>query len=153
MPGILAPGYMRPFIIFSYMSNNEQQRQKELALIQDAIFGGIGADRFSTTHNLDFEVAPWPYDPEYQRFRVGTVGGLWGSRKGYFVILAIHNSSPGNGHLEDVFEWFEYSCRREALDLMVDECWNEDFKKHLIEKRGFRPVEGRNAVIKDVRDM
>lgn len=135
-------------------NKKDQQRQKELAIIHDTLLRGSGSGDFSTTHDLDFEVGPWPF-PEYKRFRIGTVEGLWGNdlEKMRFIILAIHNSEPGNGHLEDVFEWFQYSCRREGFDLMVDQCWNKDFKRHLIQKRGFRPVKGRNAVIKDVREM
>lgn len=134
------------------MDKKELQRRKELALIQEAVLGGTGQDRFTSTHNLDFEVGPWPFSG-YKRFRVGTVEGLWGNDEKHFIILALDNSNPGNGHFDDVLEWFEYSCRREAKDLMVDECWNEDLKEHLIKKRGFKPVDGRNAVVKDVRDM
>lgn len=133
--------------------DKQKQRIKELNLIHDALLGGVGSDRFSTTHNLDFEVAEWPHHPAYKRFRVGTVEGLWGSEEEAFVILALFNDQPGNGHFDDTLEWFEYSCRREAKDLMVIELWNRDLRRHLIQKRGFRPVEGLDAVIKDVRDM
>jgi hypothetical protein len=98
-----------------------------------------------TTHNLDFEVAP----PEFinSRFRVGTCTGLWGSTDDSYYILAVVNNKKHNGHLQDVFEWFEYSCKRDNRNLIVLEVWNRDFYKHLI-RRGFIPLdkEGKNVI-------
>jgi hypothetical protein len=92
---------------------------------------------FKSKHNLKFEVSKWMAD-DFLRFRVGTCDGLWRSTKNSFDILAILNSEPGNGHLDDVFEWFEQSCRRDGKKLMVLEIWNQSFKQHLINKRGFK---------------
>lgn len=111
-----------------------------------------------TTHNLDFECAPWeplpglPYAADYQRFRIGTCEGLWSSDKSNYIILAIENSCPGNGHLKDVFEWFENSCKRDKKDLLVMEIMNENFKRHLITKCKFRPY-GTDHAIKKLKDM
>jgi|SRR5882757_3099554 len=103
---------------------------------------------FTTTHNLSFEVAPygishalnavWPDsdDTIFDAFRVGTCEGLWSATENTYDILAIINNSPGNGHLEDVFEWFEHSCQRDERDLRVLHCHSR-FWKYLIEKRGF----------------
>jgi len=94
-----------------------------------------------TTHNLAFEVAPYErnIDPntDWQRFRVGTCDGIWGCTEESYCILAITNNKKGNGHLQDVFEWFETSCRRDGKSFKILEIANDRFKKHLIEKQGF----------------
>jgi hypothetical protein len=94
-----------------------------------------------TKHNLDFEVSEWEIGmitkSGYDRFRIGTVTGLWRCTPISYNILAIENSEKGNGHLEDVFEWFENSCKRDKKNLVVEELLNEKFKTHLITQRGF----------------
>ncbi|MCL2596250.1 MAG: hypothetical protein FWD66_01020 [Paludibacter sp.] len=99
----------------------------------------------TTTHNLDFETALYF---NYYRYRVGTCHGLWGVDKDYYYILAIKNEERHNGHLEDVFQWFEYSCKRDNYNLIILEIMNKDFYRHLIEKRGFVPLDkgGANVV-------
>lgn len=99
-----------------------------------------------TTHKLDFEVARW-ITPEFTRFRIGTCYGLWGVTADTYDILVIDNDHPGNGHLEDVFQWFETSCRRDQRSLRVLDIVNERFYRHLIEKRGFVP-QGKHHLIK-----
>ncbi len=93
-----------------------------------------------TTHNLEFEVAPSRYmvgNVAHQLFRVGTCDGQFGYTGDSYFILSVTNSSQGNGHLTDVFEWFEASCKRDNKNLLVLECMNKDFYRHLLEKRGF----------------
>lgn len=106
-------------------------------------------NEIETTHCLPFEIAPWEYNiqgaPHFDRFRVGTCTGLCGNTKDSYDILAIENSSQGNGHLQDVFEWFEHSCRRDKRKLRVLEVWNKKFKKHLLKKRGFVGCGGDNV--------
>ncbi len=104
------------------------------------------SNTFSSSHGLDFEITVWIMSP-YLRFRIGTCNGLWRSTETAYEILAIDNSEKGNGHLDDVFEWFENSCKRDNKDLKVLEVWNKDFKKHLIEKRHFVDI-GKNNLIK-----
>lgn len=97
---------------------------------------------FKSTHNLQFKNASWIF-PEYLLFRIGTVGGLWNSNielKRY-NILAVDNSEPGNGHLEDVFDWFEMSCKRDKYDLVILEIFNDKFYNHLVDKRGFKDIQ------------
>lgn len=89
-----------------------------------------------TSHNLDFEVAPWK-TKEWLMFKVGTCNGLWRCNCNSYEILAISNDIPGNGHFEDVLEWFEFSCKRDKKDLVFLEIWNEKLMSHLINKRGF----------------
>lgn len=101
-----------------------------------------------TTHNLDFEACPWPRNPAIQLFRIGTVEGQWIATDVSYCIISFINNKPGNGHLDDVFEWFEYSCRRDGRALMLMEFMNERFKKHCIEKRGFEPIHNTHDLIK-----
>lgn len=90
---------------------------------------------FKSTHNLPFECATWI--DEFSKFRIGTIEGSWRCTKDSYDILAIINSKPGNGHLKDVFDWFEQSCRRDNKCLRVLELWNKEFKQYLIDKKGF----------------
>jgi len=102
-----------------------------------------------TKHKLDFFSAVWERSPLYMRFKVGTITGLWTTTSDAYFIVTISNSCKGNGHLEDVFEWFEYSCTRDKRNLIIVEIMNERFYDHLINKRGFRPLdEGGKNVIK-----
>ncbi len=104
-----------------------------------------------TIHNLLFEVAPFELNIDKERpwmkFRVGTCEGLWRTTKTSYDILAIINTNPGNGHLNDLLQWFEYSCKRDKRSLKVLEIWNSRLKKHLIEKRGFLELQN-DTVIK-----
>ena len=99
---------------------------------------------FQSEHNLIFEVAPYPLNidskKEWIAFRVGTCEGLWCSTAKSYEILAVKNNKIGNGHFNDVLEWFEQSCRRDKKSLKILEVWNSNFKKHLIEKRFFKDI-------------
>lgn len=81
------------------------------------------------------------------KFRVGTIEGAWRATKKSYEILSIINSNPGNGHLTDVLEWFGSSCKRDKKSLVILELWNDGFKKHLIEKTGFK-VKGKDNLEK-----
>lgn len=109
------------------------------------------APDFKTTHELPFEVADW--DPNessiakfldieidtsvFLQFKVGTVYGLWTATSDCYIILSIYNEEPGNGHFEDVLDWFYYSCVRDKKHLRIEELINEEFTRHLREERGF----------------
>lgn len=93
-----------------------------------------------TKHNLDFLSCQSPYNVEgtdHKNFKIGTVEGMWGDTGDSYYILSAVNDEPGNGHLDDVFEWFEYSAKRDGKNLLVLECFNERFYDHLLAKRGF----------------
>lgn len=102
-----------------------------------------------TTHNLDFEIRECRTNkyikmfnmdddgPEWMEFRIGTCYGQWRCNPPYYQILCIINEDPGNGHLEDVFEWFYHSCRRDRMGLMIMDFFNDSFKDHCINARGF----------------
>ena len=104
-----------------------------------------------TTHNLDYEQAGnWDFDADYSHFRVGTVQGLFAFRKDSIEILGLINSQEGNGHVKDVFEWFEYSCKvNKKRHLVIQECINPRFKEMCI-KNGYERVRGTNDLQKRI---
>jgi len=104
-----------------------------------------------TIHHLPFEVANW-ITPDFLLFQIGTCNGQWRYTGKSYDILSIKNSEPGNGHLNDVFEWFEYSCKRDHKNLVVLELFNEQFKIHLIKKRGFK-IKNNKSVLKRWEQM
>lgn len=93
-----------------------------------------------TTHGLAFEAADWPRTTEFMLFRVGTCHGTWRATFISYEILNVINDQPGNGHFEDVIEWFEYSCRRDGKLLRILEVMNDRLRTHLVNKRGFTSV-------------
>lgn len=117
-----------------------------------------------TKHKLLFESAKWEsflanailgnlFNREgWQIFRIGTVHGQWRATQAAYEILSFANDRPGNGHLDDVFEWFEYSCKRDGKDLVIREFWNDKFKQHCIKKRGFK-LYNRDDLIKCYTQM
>ena len=105
-------------------------------------------NQLKTKHNLDFEVCE-NSGYSFPLFRVGTCSGQWGSTRDSYFILSVINDKPGNGHLDDVFEWFEFSCKRDNKNLLVLECMNESFYLHLLSKREFIPLDDKgNSLIK-----
>jgi hypothetical protein len=100
---------------------------------------------FTSTHNLDFEVAPWEpsiyLNTEWARFKIGTMKGLWNHDGFNYQILALENTDKGNGHFQDLFDWFENSCKRDKCNLLILEINNTRLYNHLITKRGFQVIE------------
>ena len=107
-------------------------------------------NEFSSTHNLPFEVADWPLSPKWKVFRIGTITGLWGSTDTSYDILAIDNEDKGNGHLQDVFDWFKMKCIRDKRDLRFHELLNIRFENYLL-RNGFE--KGDNCVIMSYKKM
>lgn len=109
---------------------------------------------FQTEHNLDFEARPWTppivtkSSHEFIEYRIGTCEGLYCSDETSYSILTVKNSQKGNGHLNDVFQWFENSCKRDGKDLKVLEIQTERFYNHLVLKRGFTPIDKENVIKK-----
>lgn len=124
-----------------------------------------------TTHKLYFCVCEWspvididmlcsmlgipedkPYpDIDWVMFQVGTCNGQWRATPDAYEILSIINEDPGNGHLIDVLEWFEFACKLSKKPLRFLAFENLRFKQHLMEKRGF--TEKGEDVEKDWRAM
>lgn len=105
---------------------------------------------FKTSNSLDVEiiVTNTPYEDYgfWKQFKIGTCFGTFGEADDSLEIFGISNSNKGNGHLNDVLEYFEYICAKKNKNLCFSHFENQDFKKHLINKRGF---EGQgNCVIK-----
>ena len=101
--------------------------------------------QFKSTNNLVFEVAPhFAQDVSY--YRVGTCRGIYSFDANTYTIIAVENDNKGNGHIQDVFDWFENSCKRDKKNLMVAEIMNKNFMKHLIDKRGFKAINGNNVI-------
>jgi len=105
-----------------------------------------------TTHGLNFEAGPYPsfFEGEHwNSYRVGTVKGLWNSDEKDYLILSFINDKPGNGHLDDVLQWFEMSAKRDGRNLRILSLNNRRFYRHLIAKRGFKQIKGNvNDLIK-----
>lgn len=115
-----------------------------------------------TEHSLPFEQAPWnrqeiidrlceelnildddPYsDVPWMLYRVGTVEGQFRVTDDSYEILSIINNAPGNGHLTDLLQWFYYACIRSQMPLRILSFYNQDFKQHLIDKKGFTEING-----------
>lgn len=104
---------------------------------------------FESTHKLDFMCCRWSRSPEWITWKIGTCHGVYQSTQNTYDILAIYNDERGNGHFEDVLDWFYNSCRRDKKDLRFMEIMNEDFRKHLMKKRGFKK-DGKNNLIKKI---
>lgn len=104
---------------------------------------------FESTHKLDFMACPWPVNPEFIAFKIGTCEGIYESTDKTYDIIAVVNDTPGNGHFEDVLEWFYNSCRRDKKSLRFMEIMNDKFGKHLLKKRRFKK-EGENNLIKKI---
>lgn len=100
-----------------------------------------------TIHNLPFEASDYfqhyGIDDGYgwKGFRIGTCEGLWTEKGRCYRILALMNKDPHNGHLDDVFQWFMYSCKRDGFPLVVHEVMNKAMGRILL-KRDFLPVFG-----------
>lgn len=97
--------------------------------------------KFKSTHNLPFEIAPCEnflkHEIPFYEFKVGTCKGLCRFHGGSYEILSIINNQLGNGHFQDVIDWFENSCKRDSASLKFLHPANERFRTHLIKKRGF----------------
>ena len=109
---------------------------------------------FKSTHDLDLDIIDssilFDVHDEYDKFRIGTCQGLFRVEKFTYDILNIDNTDIGNGHLQDVFDWFEYMCKKDNKNLRMLEVWNTRFKAHLINKRGFVEIKD-DVVIKYFR--
>jgi len=101
-----------------------------------------------TKHKLAFYSRPWRDHPFIEEFKIGTCNGQWQYGITGLEIISIINNVPGNGHLEDVFQWFEYAAARDKKPLIIREFFNDRFKTHSISKRLFRPIKGTDNVVK-----
>jgi len=110
----------------------------------------------TTKHDLPFLCVEWPLDGLWGpklgliAWKVGTVHGLYYCSEQTYQIIAVINDIPNNGHLDDAFEWFEQSCKRDGRRLEITEFLNPSFAEHLIKKRGFKWLDDKKrTVVKD----
>lgn len=111
-----------------------------------------------TEHHLDFLAAdyPGPFNDHSQKaYKIGTCNGLYKIDGKFMILIAINNDNPGNGHLNDVFQWFEWAAKEAGMPLMIVAFMNERFYNHCINKRGFLhwTWENEPAVIKFPQDI
>jgi hypothetical protein len=109
----------------------------------------MSVNAIQTKHNLDFQAAEWKRDKRIMVFKVGTCHGQYYFSKKGIEIVSIKNDNPGNGHLDDVFEWFEYAARTQHKTLFIREFINYRFMNHCIHKRGFIRMDGTMDVYKN----
>lgn len=136
--------------------------------LKDTIADLQNSGRFKTTNGQDFYSAPYdrPWNlSNYHMFKVGTCDGLWYNTKKAFFILAIVNNCPGNGHFEDLLDWFYCSSVTSKLPLIIQEVGSlqnaafgdfkvsDRFAKHLVEKRGFKRIASTDDYIKDLKSI
>lgn len=117
--------------------------------------------KFESTHKLEFYCRLWnnpimdilmeagkktPY--QILEYKVGTVTGQYyiNENDKEMTILSVFNHSEGNGHVRDVFEWFENTCKEYKYNLVVTELMNNDFRDMLM-KNGFF-IKTHDSVIK-----
>lgn len=111
---------------------------------------------FSTKNNLDFwsknyeGVQPTGDKEDRIWFIVGTCRGMYIIDDSAYDLWAIGNSRPGNGHFDDVLQWFEFFCNRDNKDFIISRIENTKFRSHLIGKRGFAE-HGPAGVIKKIK--
>ena len=74
---------------------------------------------------------PWHIDPSWIDFKCGTCHGLYRAKRGEFEVLAVNNTSGGNGHFDRVLGHFEASARREKYKLSFIEICNPKFLSRL----------------------
>ena len=132
--------------------------------LKETIYELQNSGKFKTTNGQDFYAAPYirPWNTTgYTQFKIGTIHGLYYNTKEAIVILAVLNDKPGNGNFEDCLDWFECACVTTGLPLIfeeVDSLKNEmpelklsgTLAKHLVEKRGFKRIEGTDDYIKEL---
>lgn len=106
--------------------------------------------KFESTHGLGFKGAPQIVSGEQTgltKFEVGTCRGLYKITDIAVEIHAVINDEPGNGHMDDVFEWFEGIAKHGKVPLVVLGA-SPEFKIELSQKRDFLNTNIPNRMIK-----
>jgi len=108
-------------------------------------FSELVAKDFVSAHALRFFSRKWDnplFDIEedvehWDEYNVGTCIGQWRVTDKAVEILSFLNTERGNGHFEDVMQWFEFIAKAAQRPIVIYEVWNEQLRRHLTEKRGF----------------
>lgn len=72
------------------------------------------------------------------KFICGTVDGIFTVERDRIVMIGIGNMDPGNGHVVDVFQWFDRAAKELKKDFWVVEIINAGFHRCLVERHGFQ---------------
>ena len=89
----------------------------------------------------------WWCNPEWLEFEYETIHGLLKFDKEKFEVLAVFNKEPNNGCFKEFIEDVESSCKLKGLDVYFLEVDNLRFRKHLIEKRGYKLIKGTDDLV------
>lgn len=109
--------------------------------------------KFKSSHKLKFFTAPHIVGGApsgMEKFEIGTVHGLWVQSRMSIDIFACINDEPGNGHMDDVFEWFFEIAKEGALAVRIVNVSAVKFRNDLIEKWGFTPTDTFDTLVKFV---
>lgn len=107
--------------------------------------------KFRSTHGLKFKTMPHIIAGAFtgaERFEIGTVHGIWNVSTFSVDVFACINDEPGNGHMDDVFEWFFSIATERGLPVRVTNVSSEDFRQQLIDKWLFVPTKDHDTLIR-----
>ena len=107
--------------------------------------------KFKSTHHLKFKTGPHIVEGApsgLEKFKIGSVHGLWREGETVIEIWAIINDEPGNGHMDDAIEWFVEIARLSSVILRVVEISSVTFRNQLIDKWGFATTDVQSQLIK-----
>ena len=107
--------------------------------------------RFKSKNGLKFKTASHIIGGApsgLEKFKVGSVHGLWRQGETVIEIWAIINDEPGNGHMDDAIEWFVEIARLSGVILRVVEISSVTFRNQLIDKWGFSTTDVQSQLIK-----
>lgn len=115
---------------------------------------------FKSTNNQNFEIAPYwgilneivKSNEKYISFKVGNIKGAFRALDSQYQILAVFSNRPGSGHMKDVLEWFENSCKRDNYDLVINDVVNPRLVGYL-HRNGFSIVPDSRDMIKHQKNM
>lgn len=108
--------------------------------------------RFRTTHNLKISIAPQTFAGRptgNTLYKIGTCHGFYRSTNLSVDIIAMVNDEPGNGHFDDVLQWFTEIARLEGKLLRVVEIMNPEIATRLIQFYGFHAIDAKTVVKHD----
>lgn len=94
--------------------------------------------------------SPWHLNSamqtSYTKLQVGTCHGLVDLQGSIVRLIAVANDEPHNGD----FQKFMDNLEHRGKNIVVEELWNKNLRRHLIEKRGYKPCKknGNKRVIK-----
>lgn len=107
--------------------------------------------KFKSPHKLKFKTAPHLIGGAptgMEKFIVGTCHGLWVQHNLSVDMWAVINEKPGNGHMDDVIEWFFQIAKAGNVPIRVMDISNKTFYDELVEKWKFLPTDHPNVLMR-----